>query len=186
LRRGELQALKWTDLDLEARLIHVRRSWDRVVGEVTPKSAAGNRVVPIVAPLLAQLKTLKETNGRDGEQFVSGKHGDRPFVPASVTERAANPWKIANVKRAENKMPHLEPIILHSCRHSFSTWLDHADVSEARADRYMGHSRATVASRYRHLRPEQIVADREKLDAYLAGAAAGKVGAITEARRASA
>ena len=51
LRRGELQALQWGDLDLDGGVIRVRRSWDRVAGEIEPKSAAGTRAVPIPARL---------------------------------------------------------------------------------------------------------------------------------------
>ncbi len=32
LRRGELQALRWKDIDLDQNLLHVHRSWDRIEG----------------------------------------------------------------------------------------------------------------------------------------------------------
>ena len=41
LRRGELQALRWDDVDLDGGLIRVERSWDRVEGPIEPKSRAG-------------------------------------------------------------------------------------------------------------------------------------------------
>src|SRR5439155_7001872 len=47
LRRGELQALDWADLDLEQRLMRVERAWDRRAGLIEPKSKAGKRRVPI-------------------------------------------------------------------------------------------------------------------------------------------
>jgi integrase len=47
LRRGELMALRWPDLDLAGGVIHVRRSWDPQAGEIAPKSRAGIRRVPI-------------------------------------------------------------------------------------------------------------------------------------------
>jgi integrase len=47
LRRGELRALGWGDVDLEGRLLRVERSWDRVAGAVEPKSRAGRRRVPV-------------------------------------------------------------------------------------------------------------------------------------------
>ena len=64
---------------------------------------------------------------------------------------------------------------LHEARHSFSTFMDHAGVSETRADRYMGHSARGVAGRYRHLLPGQIAEDAKRVDEYLAGTNAGKV-----------
>lgn len=48
LRRGELRALRWSDVDLPARVIHVQRGWDAVEGEQDGKSAAADRRVPIL------------------------------------------------------------------------------------------------------------------------------------------
>src|SRR5262245_60548354 len=47
LRASELRGLRWADVDLEARLLHVRQRADRfnVIGP--PKSAAGRRTVPL-------------------------------------------------------------------------------------------------------------------------------------------
>jgi integrase len=50
LRRGELLALRWEDIDLKAGVIHVERSWDAKEG-VAPKSRAARRTVPIAAVL---------------------------------------------------------------------------------------------------------------------------------------
>jgi integrase len=41
LRRGELRALRWEDVDLASRKIHVHRAWDDWEGEIDPKSRAG-------------------------------------------------------------------------------------------------------------------------------------------------
>jgi integrase len=67
------------------------------------------------------------------------------------------------------------PIRLHELRHAFSTFLDHAGVSETRADRYMGHSNASVQARYRHQLHGQLSEDAQRLDDYLTAAESGKV-----------
>jgi len=53
LRRGELRGLRWHDVDFDAGVIHVRRSWDAdpAVGEIDVKSDAGRRRVPLVGAL---------------------------------------------------------------------------------------------------------------------------------------
>src|ERR671919_906355 len=51
LRRGELMALRWEDVDLAAGVIRIERSYDVRVGAVEPKSRAGRRTVPIPAAL---------------------------------------------------------------------------------------------------------------------------------------
>lgn len=59
LRRGEVAGLQWGDVDLHARLIHVRRTRLRLSGRLLvqpPKSAAGVRAVPICTELLPILR----------------------------------------------------------------------------------------------------------------------------------
>jgi integrase len=41
LRRGELLALRWADVDLAARTIRVERGWDDYAGEQAPKEPGG-------------------------------------------------------------------------------------------------------------------------------------------------
>jgi integrase len=51
LRRGELLALRWSDIDLEERLVHVRHNVQRLpeVGLVygSPKTGRARRTVPL-------------------------------------------------------------------------------------------------------------------------------------------
>jgi integrase len=52
LRRGELMALRWEDVDLATGVIRVERAWDVKEGvAVEPKSRSGRRRVPIAAAL---------------------------------------------------------------------------------------------------------------------------------------
>ena len=102
---------------------------------------------------------------RHGDDLLFGRTASAPFTPTHVRKRALDAWKAAG----------LEPIGLHEARHSYSTYLDAAGISETRADRYMGHSNPTVANRYRHQLEGQLVEDAERLDAYLRGAVSGRV-----------
>ena len=69
----------------------------------------------------------------------------------------------------------LEPIGLHEAHPSYSSFLDAAGISETRADRYMGHSIRAVSGRYRHQLQGRLGEDAATIEAYLAGAATGKV-----------
>jgi integrase len=153
LRLGELQALQAEDVDLDERLIHVRRSWDKQEGFVATKSKAGERIVPISEHLRAYLHERTEGFYFAGEPFNYGK----------TTRRAYAAWKDAGLER----------ITLHESRHSYSTFLDAAGISETRADRYMGHANHSVQNRYRH--PSRYAEDAELLDEYLSAGEARKV-----------
>jgi len=74
LRRGELMALRWEDVDLQKNLITVARSWDVKAGPIEPKSHAGRRSVPIAGVLREHLIAYQLRSGRR-EGSCSGSPG---------------------------------------------------------------------------------------------------------------
>ena len=77
LRRGELMALRWSDVDLSAGRLKVERSYDPVAAVFgPPKSRAGPRVVPIPAVLREHLGGPIE-NARLKNVSRSSLHGRR-------------------------------------------------------------------------------------------------------------
>jgi integrase len=95
LRRGELMALRWENVDLASGVIWVERSYDdkgRV--EIEPKSRAGRRTVPIVGALRDVLVEHKARHAHDGG-LVFGSSAERPFVPSNLWRRAQRAWKRA-------------------------------------------------------------------------------------------
>ena len=67
LRKGEICALTWADIDLSGEVIHIRRQIVRTrdgLTETAPKSAAGVRYVPIPGYLMAILLQISPKTGR--------------------------------------------------------------------------------------------------------------------------
>jgi integrase len=157
LRSGELEALQDENVDLDAGVLRVERAWDKCEGFIEPKSAAGKRTVPICNHLRSYLEQVERNGG-----FFFGS-ASKPFDYDATYKRARKAWEDAGLQR----------IGLHECRHSFSTLLDAAGISETRADIYMGHANHSVSRRYRH--PSQYVEDAARLDEYLSGAEAGTI-----------
>jgi integrase len=159
LRRGELRALRWNDVDLDKGIIRVERSWDDVEGEVEPKSDAGRRTVPIIARLRDYLTEHQARTRKDG--LVFGTSAETPFTPSNVRRKANLVW--SKVK------PPLEPIELQEARHTFASILIDADVNAKQIQRYMGHSSITVTyDIYGHLFERHEAAAAAKVDDYLA------------------
>jgi integrase len=187
LRRGELQALRVGNVNLEGGTISVSHGWDRIEGEILPKSEAGIRQVFILDVLVPILSPLVE--GREDDAFVFGTQAST-FDARSTERKARRAWSAENERRqkaaeeAETEAVLVEWFGLHEARHSFSTFMDHAGVSETRADRYMGHSAKGVAGRYRHLLPGQMAEDAKRVSDYLSGATTGKVVGIQHAQSA--
>lgn len=69
MRNGELFALKWSDVDLEKRLITVQRSYDKRTKEYKSTKAGYWRLVPISQELQDVLRNLKSC-----EEFVLPKY----------------------------------------------------------------------------------------------------------------
>lgn len=156
LRLGELQALRWEDVDLERRVIRVRRSWDRHEGDVAPKSTAGTRTVPIAAVLRKELEAHRASSRI--QSFVFGRTEDLPFSPAGVVVRAHRLWKKAS----------LEKIGFHECRHTFASLMIAARVNPKALQTFMGHASITMTlDLYGHLLPGTEDEAASLLDAFL-------------------
>ena len=159
LRRGELMALRWEDVDLANGVIRVRRAYDEKARlEVEPKSRAGRRSVPIVGALRDILVVHKAARERtDGLVFG----GDAPFQPSNLWRRAQRAWSRAD----------LQPIGLHEARHTFASVLIAAGVNAKAITTYMGHaSIQTTYDLYGKLMPGSEAEAAALVDAYLASA----------------
>jgi integrase len=157
LRRGELRALLWDDVDLADGLIRVERSMSGHGETGGPKSRAGRRGVPIVAALRDLLVEHKLVTRRD-DGLVFGSSALRPFTPTAVRKRALTAWRRAG----------LEPIGLHECRHTFASLLIAAGVNAKAITTYLGHaSIQTTFDLYGHLMPGNEDEAVALVDAYL-------------------
>ena len=101
LRRGELQALRVCDIDLDANLIAVERGWDQVEGVIEPKSRAGWRSVPMLAILRDCLDgaSAQDRAERGGPDIRP--HRRQAFYASTVDGRAKRAWKAANERERE-------------------------------------------------------------------------------------
>jgi integrase len=157
LRRGELRALLWDDVDLADGLIRVERSMNSYGDGGEPKSRAGRRGVPIVAALRNHLVGHKLVTGRH-EGLVFGSSATQPFTPTAVRKRALTDWRRVG----------LEPIGLHECRHTFASLLIAAGVNAKAITSYLGHaSIQTTFDLYGHLMPGNEEESVALVDAYL-------------------
>lgn len=162
LRRGELWALRWEDVDLEAGVIHVRRSWDTHEGEIEPKSGAGTRRVPIASVLRSYLAEQKLRNGGRPEHRVLADRENRLPQAATLTMKAKRRWKNAKLK----------PIGLHECRHTFVSLMIAAGVNPKALSTYIGHASISITmDRYGHLMPGSEEEAAGRLNSYLTAAA---------------
>lgn len=170
LRRGELLALRWEDVDLRGGVIQITRAYDPVARVyVAPKSSAGICKVPIASVLREHLAARRLRTGHSfGLAF--GVNATVPFDYLKSTRAAQAAWNKAK----------LAPIGFHECRHTFASLMIAAGVNAKALSTYMGHSSITITlDRYGHLMPGNEDHAAELLDDYLeraTGAATGATG----------
>jgi integrase len=156
LRRGELQALRWDDVDLASGVIRVERAWDVQEGPIEPKSRAARRKVPIPAILRDFLVEHKHSQGISGHVF--GRPDGKAFDGPTVDARAKTAWRRAGLKS----------ITLHEARHTFASLMIAAGVNAKALATYMGHASVTITlDRYGHLLPGNEDEAATLLDAFL-------------------
>lgn len=159
LRRGELQALRWRNVDFDQRVIRVESSWDQVAGQIDVKTDAGRRAPPIADPLRRELAAHKLRTGRTEDDLVFGRTAAAAFVPSTVRTRALEAWTAAE----------LEPIGLHEARHCAASFFIASGMEAKRLSVYMGHSDIRVTyNTYGHLMPGGLDEDADRLSAFLA------------------
>lgn len=175
LRRGELQALRCMDIDLGRSLIHVRKGWDQVEGEIDPKSLAGERTIPMLAILRDHLDGQLLRTGRTGKDRIFGRSAGQPFYASTIDGRAKRAWLAHNIAEREaaeqeGRPPNLLTLLtLHECRHTFASVLIETGANPKAIQEVMGHSKIqTTFDVYGHLLPGSYEDVRTRMDAYLA------------------
>ena len=151
LRRSEIAALDWKDIDLKREVIHVRRSV--VIGETglvekqTNKTRSSTRDVPILIPQLTEaLKKVKDKTGR-----VMKGH------PNSVYNQ------VNRICRREG----LAEVGCHGLRHSFASLCWERQVPVLEAARLGGWSDVNTTQRiYTHLSEGQMTVATERLKSF--------------------
>jgi integrase len=177
LRRGELQALRCMDVDLNANLIHVRKGWDQVEGEIEPKSPAARRAIPVLAILRDYLADQLQRTGRSGKDRIFGRSDGEVFYASTIDGRAKRAWRAHNAVEREaaneaGREPELLTLLtMHECRHTFASILIDTGANPKAIQEVMGHSKIrTTYDVYGHLLPGSYDDVRARMDAYLAAA----------------
>jgi integrase len=150
LRRGELVALRWRDVDFPRHKIVVQRAISANVEATSTKSRRA-RDVPLpdqAAGALDRLSQRRDFTSPDDFVFVN-RLGRR--LDASAVRR--------RVERARDATG-LRPLRFHDLRHTYGSLLVAGGVDLASVKAAMGHSRITTTERYLHARSAGKMAER--------------------------
>jgi integrase len=118
LRLGEIRAFRWEDIDLQADVLHVRRSALPDGTVKATKTAAGVRAVPMLPMLRRRLVEwkVKAPHSQDGE-LVIGTADGKPVAERNLRRALDDAKEIAGLDRTADRLS------WHSLRHSFASML---------------------------------------------------------------
>lgn len=142
LRRSELYYLRWVDIDLKRKVIHIRPH-----GEFIPKNKKPG-IVPINLKLFKILKEIypkgkiSEDNIYIFGQYHKENWTNPTLVLSKMFDRLAKKAGIKNVG-------------LHICRHTFASHLVQAGIPLLVVKELMRHSDIQSTMVYAHLAPDQ-------------------------------
>ncbi|MGA8475790.1 MAG: tyrosine-type recombinase/integrase [Candidatus Cybelea sp.] len=136
MREGELIGLRWEDVDIRGRKIHVRKAASEVAGEISmeaPKSGSG-RSIPVSEATIAALKRRKAIAGREGladcELVFPAERGG-PLYKSNFLRETWGPLReAAGIRKAR----------FHDLRHTCATMLLKANLHPKVVQERLGHS----------------------------------------------
>jgi integrase len=137
LRASELRGLRWDDIDFQKGELHVRQRADRYRGIGQPKTAAGERTVPLLPGVTAALKEWKLACPKIGDLgLVFPTDAGTVQIHVNIIERGLKPTQV----KAGVVVPMLndagKPVLdkegkpavtakytgLHALRHFYASW----------------------------------------------------------------
>lgn len=158
LRRGELLALTWQDVDLAEGVIHVRRGLVRTKEKGLifrePKTVKSRRSIPLPDDVVASLKAHKVRQNQ--EKLLLGlAYQDSGLVFCSEVGTPIEPRNFNRKFYQLREKAGIEGVNLHSLRHTYATRLLEAGESLKVVQELLGHSKiAMTADIYSHVSPE--------------------------------
>jgi integrase len=146
MRRGELLALRWRDVDLDGGIVRVERSLEETKAGLRfkePKTKQGRRSITIPPSIVAELRAHRKDQQERRLAIGAGKaSADALVFPAwNGSPRSPNAlskeWKAAMIE-AEME------VSLHALRHTHASSLIAAGVDVLTISRRLGHASPSI------------------------------------------
>lgn len=168
LRRGEVAALQWSDIDFKNKTITVNKAVNFKKNEIKkPKTDDGTRTVPMPDVLCDYLKKRKSSgyvvarNGKPLNENAWNNLLDKYMADMNASVTGVN-------KFSKNRVFAINLFTWHCLRHTYATILYDAEVDVLTAQKLLGHSDVkTTLEIYTHLSKEKEAHNIDKLNRFL-------------------
>lgn len=173
-RRGELLALRWSDVDLDAGILRISRSVGLVGGQLywkAPKNGEG-RTIMLGPSVVAELRRHRAAQGERRLAHGPRYHADEDLVVAKIDGAPIRPDYASQAFRNLVRRAGLPPSVhVHTLRHSAASFLAAAGVPPSDIAAVLGHKDggALALRVYVHPMAEGLARAGAHLDSVLAG-----------------
>lgn len=174
LRRGELLALTWGDVDTKNKRLTINKAVCFVgnAAEIKPpKSKAGNRTIQIPDAIIPALQNRRRASMLVCPSVQTG--GAMSYTAFQAAWRSYQHYlNIAaggeDASRSNPKIQAVEPFTAHQLRHTYATILYDAGVDVLTAQRLLGHADVQTTMRiYTHLSKQKEQQSIAALNAHI-------------------
>jgi len=151
LRRSEILALRWADVDLSAGTVTVSRSITadasgRRGAPTGTRTHSGARCLPLVGDVVALLSTLRADHGA----ALGFEHIRSGFLAVDQDGTPLRPQRWSDMWRTHCQTAGVPVVTLHSARHTSVTTLRAAGVSDDVVAAWHGHDETIMRAVYSH------------------------------------
>lgn len=170
IRIGELCALRWEDISIPQRTIHIHKTLQRLqksdmrnqeevscktyISISTPKSSCSIRTIPIPENFMSFLEHIPEKNG---------------YLLTSSEEQFIEPRTLQYYYKKQLELCGIEKTHFHTLRHTFATRCIELGFDVKTLSELLGHSNVSITmNRYVHPSFELKRESMEKLSGFLA------------------
>ncbi|MEM9456980.1 MAG: site-specific integrase [Myxococcota bacterium] len=144
LRVGELQGLRWGDVDLEGERLTVQRQWLERILEFGPPKGGKSREVPLTWDAVAVL--LEHRGRRKDDAFVFGD-------PYCVFQQDELRRALTRAERASGVTKHVH---IHMLRHTWASHCIEKGIPSRVVMLWGGWESEEMLKQYAHLAPREV------------------------------
>jgi integrase len=155
MRRGELLALQWRDVDLKRSLLSCERSLEETRAGLRfkgPKSKHGRRTISLPSSAVELLRQHQKAQLELRLRLGAGKPPADALVFCDYEGKPISPNHLSVMWRRAITPLDIPKVKFHALRHSHASALIHAGVDVVKVSRRLGHGSATITLNvYAHL-----------------------------------